>query len=77
MKQRVLYIFVVSLIAFLIWIGGELILMFRFPDSSLTAARIWAIAVFTAACIWNLMHFFRKAKKKREDEANEKYKSVY
>ena len=77
MKQRVLYIFTVSLIAFLIWIAGELLLMIRFPESSLTTARIWAIAVFTAACIWNLTHFYRKAKKKREDEANENYKSVY
>lgn len=77
MKQRVRYIFVVSLIAFLIWIGGELILMFRFPESTLTTARVWAIAVFTATCLWNLMHFYRKSKKKREDEANENYKSVY
>ena len=77
MKKRILYIFVVTLIAFIIWLIGELILMLEFPASSLTVARIWAIVVFTATCIWNLMHFYRVEKKKREDKANEEYKGIY
>jgi type VI protein secretion system component VasK len=77
MKKRIRYIFVATLIAFLIWLAGELILMFRFPDSGLTAARIWAIAVVVFTCIWNLLHFYRAAKKQREEKKNEEYKSVY
>ncbi|HAM68929.1 MAG TPA: hypothetical protein DCP68_04880 [Ruminococcus sp.] len=77
MKQRIRYIFVVTLIAFIIWLAGQLILMFVFPSSTLLMARIWVIAVITAACIWNLMHFYRAEKKKREDKANEDYKSLY
>lgn len=77
MKQRFRYIFAVTLIAFIIWIIGQLILMFVFPSSGLTAARIWVIAVVTCACIWNLMHFYRAEKKKREDKANEDYESLY
>ena len=77
MKQRIRYIFVVTLIAFIIWLAGQLILMFVFPSSTLLMARIWVIAVISAACIWNLMHFYGKAKKKREDEENENYKGVY
>lgn len=77
MKQRILYIFVVTLIAFVIWVAGELILMLEFPESGLTAARIWVIAVVTAAAVWNLVHFYRAEKKKREDKANEEYKGIY
>lgn len=77
MKQRIRYIFVVTLIAFIIWVIGELILMLKFPASGLTVARIWVIAVVSAACIWNLVHFYRVEKKKREDKANEEYKGIY
>lgn len=77
MKQRIRYIFVVTLIAFIVWVIGELILMLKFPESGLTAARVWAIVIFVSTCIWNLMHFYRVEKKKREDKANEEYKSVY
>ena len=77
MKKRILYIFVVTLIAFVIWLVGQLILMIDFPDSSLTTARVWVITVVAAACIWNLVHFRRLEKKKREDEENENYKGVY
>ncbi len=77
MKKRVLYIFVVTLIAFVIWLVGQLILTFDFPESSLTASRVWVITVVAAACIWNLVHFRRIEKKKREDEENENYKGVY
>ena len=77
MKKRILYIFIVSLAAFLLWLAGELILTFDFPDSSLTASRVWVITVLAAACIWNLVHFRRVDKKKREDEENENYKGVY
>ena len=71
MKKRIRYIFFATLIAFLIWIAGELILMFKFPESGLTAARIWAIVVVVFTCIWNLLHFYRAAKKQREEKKNE------
>ena len=77
MKKRIVYIFIVTLIAFVIWLIGEVILMLELPDSGLTAARIWAIAVFSLTCVWNLMHFYRAEKKKREEKENEEYKSVY
>ena len=78
MKKRILYIFVVSLIAFLLWVGGVLIMMFRFPDTvTWTMVRVWALIVFIAASVWNCMHFYRKEKKRREDEENENYKGVY
>ena len=77
MKQRIRYIFIVTLIAFVIWVIGELILMLKFPSSSLLAARIWAIAVIVVTCIWNLVHFYRAEKKKREEKENEEYKGVY
>lgn len=77
MKKRIRYIFVATLIAFLIWLTGELILMFKFSESGLAAARIWAIAVVILTCLWNLLHFYRAAKKEREEKKNEEYKSVY
>ena len=77
MKQRIRYIFIVTLIAFIIWFIGQLILMFKFPDSGLLASRIWVIIVLATACIWNLMHFYRAAKKKREEKDNEEYKGIY
>ena len=77
MKQRIRYIFFATLVAFVIWLAGQLLLMLKFPESSLTASRIWVIAVLAGACIWNIMHFYRAAKKKREDEENENYKGVY
>lgn len=77
MKQRIRYIFVVTIIAFVIWLIGELVLMLKFPGSSLLAARIWAILIVLLTCIWNLLHFYRAAKKKREEKENEEYKSVY
>ena len=75
--KKIKYIFVVCLIAFAIWLAGEAVLMFVFPESTLTAARVWVIAVFSAACIWSIVHFFREDKKKKEDQENENYKSVY
>lgn len=77
MKARIRYIFIVTAIAFVIWLIGELILMFKFPDSGLLAARIWVITVLVSACIWNLMHFYRTAKKEREEKENEEYKGIY
>lgn len=77
MKARIRYIFFATLIAFIIWVIGELILMFKFPNSTLTAARIWALVVLISTCIWNVQHFRRQAKKEREDKENEEYKSVY
>lgn len=76
-RKSVKYIFLVCLIAFLIWVAGELVLMFVFPDSSLTAARVWVIAVVGSTCVWNVAHFLRAEKKKKEDEENENYKGVY
>ncbi len=77
MKARIRYIFIVSLIAFVIWVIGQLILMFKFPGSGLLAAQIWVIVVLCSACIWNLTHFYRIAKKKREEKENEEYKGIY
>ena len=77
MKKRILYCMVVTLIAFAVWLAGQLILMLDFPDSSLAVSRGWAVTVLVAACIWNLAHFRRLEKKKREDEENENYKGVY
>jgi len=51
--------------------------MFAFPDSTMTAARIWVIAVFSAACAWSIAHFIREDKKREEEEENDNYKGVY
>ena len=75
--KAIKYIFLVCLAAFVIWVIGELMLMFVFPESSLTAARVWVIVVFVSACIWNIRHFYKAEKKKKEDEENENYKGVY
>ena len=75
--KKILYIFTVTLIAFLVWIAGEAMLIFVFPESDMTAARIWAVAVVVLACIWNCVHFYRAEKKQKEDEENENYKGVY
>ena len=75
--KQIKYIFLTCLLAFVIWIAGEAVLMFGFPDSSLTAARVWAAAVVAGACIWNIRHYFRAERKKKEDEENENYKGVY
>ena len=75
--KKILYIFLVTLIAFVIWAAGEAILMFVFPESGLTAARVWVISVVVLACIWNCIHFYRAEKKQKEDEENENYKGVY
>ncbi len=77
MKARIRYIFIVTLIAFVIWMIGQLILMLKFPSSGLLIARIWVIVVLVGACVWNLMHFYRIAKKKREEKENEEYKGIY
>ena len=75
--KKILYIFLVTLIAFVIWAAGEAMLMFVFPESGLTAARVWVISVVVLACIWNCVHFYRAEKKQKEDEENENYKGVY
>lgn len=75
--KKILYIFLVTLIAFVIWAAGEVMLMFVFPESGLTAARVWVISVVVLACIWNCIHFYRAEKKQKEDEENENYKGVY
>lgn len=77
MKRKILYMFVVSLIGFMIFVLGLVVILFKFDDPSWTTIRIWALMVFIAACIWNGMHFYRKDKKKREDEENDNYKGVY
>ena len=77
MKKRILYIFLVTLVSFVIWVIGEAILFIRFPDSSMTAARVWVIAVLVGACVWSTVHFRRAEKKRREDEENDHYKGVY
>ena len=75
--KRIRYIFLVTLIAFVIWAAGEAMLMFVFPESGLTAARVWVISVIVLACIWNCVHFYRAEKRQKEDEENENYKGVY
>ena len=77
MKARIRYILIVTVIAFVIWLIGELILMLKYPDSGLLAARIWIIVVLVSACVWDLVHFYRSAKKEREDKENEEYKGIY
>lgn len=77
MKQRTKYIVFASVVGFLIWLVGELLLMFKFTESDLWMHRLWAIAIFTGTCIWSIMHFHHVEKKKREDEENENYKGVY
>ncbi len=74
-KKRTLYIFIVSLIAFLLWVIGEAIIIYF--DLTVTIERIWIIAIFGAACAWNAIHFHRTEKKQKEDEENENYKGVY
>ena len=77
MKQRTKYIIFASVVGFLVWLVGELLLMFKFTESDLWMHRLWVIAVFTGTCIWSIMHFHHAEKKKREDEENENYKGVY
>ena len=77
MKKRVLHAFLISLIVFAVWLVGQIILIVDFPESSLRTSRIWAIMMAAAACIWNVVHYRRSEKKKREDEENENYKGVY
>lgn len=75
MKSQTLYIVIVSLIAFFVWIAGEAVIILS--DLSMSIARIWVIAVFSLACIWSIIHFYRKDQKAKEDEANDNYKGVY
>ena len=75
--RKIRYIFLATLIAFIIWAAGEALLMFVFPESGLTAARVWVISVIVLACVWNCVHFYREEKKQREDRENANYKSVY
>ncbi|MDD5946353.1 MAG: hypothetical protein PUC41_00950 [Oscillospiraceae bacterium] len=76
-KKRLLYIFVVSLIAFVVWIIGEFIIARWIPDATMAISRAWVIIVFTAACAWSLIRFYREDKKAKEEEENENYKSLY
>ncbi|MBE6846758.1 MAG: hypothetical protein IJC75_02085 [Oscillospiraceae bacterium] len=76
-KKRLLYIFVVSLIAFVIWIIGEFIIARFIPDATMAISRGWVVIVFSAACAWSLIRFHREDKKAKEEEENENYKSIY
>ena len=75
--KKILYIFIVCVIAFLVWAAGQAMLMFVFPESGMTASRVWVISVLAVACTWNCVHFYRVEKKQKEDEENENYKGVY
>ena len=77
MKKRILTTFLTTLVAFLIWLIGQIILMLKFPDSSMLVSRIWVITVVVLACVWDIARHFRNEKKRREDEENENYKGVY
>ena len=74
-KKRLIYIFFVSLVAFVVWIFGEAIIVFN--GLSMTLARIWIGLVFSAAWAWSVRHFYREDKKAKEDEDNDNYKGVY
>lgn len=76
-KEHIKYVAIVTAIAFAIWLVGEIILMVAFPLSTMTAARVWVVTVFTTACVWCIVHMMREEKKKREDEDNDNYKGVY
>ena len=76
-KKNIKYIVIVCIIAFVVWLIGEIILMVAFPLSSMTVARAWVVAVFTTACIWCIVHMIREDKKQQEDEDNDNYKGVY
>ncbi|MBR3267934.1 MAG: hypothetical protein IKI58_04300 [Oscillospiraceae bacterium] len=75
--MKYIYMFVVCFVAFLIWLAGILIMLFKFEGISWTTVRIWSAVIFIAACVWNCVHFYRKEKKEREEEENENYKGVY
>lgn len=76
-KKRLIYIFVVSLIAFVIWIAGEFVIARFIYDATMTISRVWVVVVFSAACAWSLFRFYREDKKAKEEEENENYKSLY
>lgn len=77
MKKRILYIFVVSFVSFLLWALGIAVILLYFEDATWTSVRVWSAAVFIASCTWCCIHFYRKEKKEREEEENENYKGVY
>ncbi len=76
-KKRFIYIFVVSLIAFVVWLVGEFIIAKCIPDATMAISRAWVVIVFSAACAWSLVRFYREDKKAKEDEDNENYKGIY
>lgn len=76
-KKRFIYIFIVSLIAFVIWLVGEFLIAKLIPDATMTISRVWVVLVFSAACIWSLIRFHREDKQAKEEEDNENYKGIY
>ena len=76
-KEHIKYVVFVCVIAFAVWLVGEIILIFAFPESSMAVARGWVIAVFSTACVWSIVHMVREDKKQQEDEDNDNYKGVY
>lgn len=74
-RQKFFYIFFTSLIAFAVWIAGEVVIIYN--GLSMTLARIWIVAVFITACAWSLVHFYRVERKAKEDKENDDYKGVY
>ena len=75
--ERIKYIAIVCLIAFVIWLIGQAILVFCFPNASMTVARLWVVLVFGVACGWSMAHFIREDNRKQEEEDNDNYKGVY
>lgn len=75
--KQIKYIVLTCVIAFVIWLAGQAVLMFGFPESTLTAARVWVIFVVVGTCVWNIRHYFRAERKKKEEEENDNYKGVY
>lgn len=52
-KRQLKFILALSVIAVLVWIGGE-ILLGLVLDLGMTVSRIWAIAVVVGTCIFSV-----------------------
>ena len=76
-KERYRYVFFVSLIAFGIWLFGEILIAVLFPEATMTASKVWVVVVFSAACAWSLIRFHREDKRREEEKENENYKGIY
>ncbi len=74
-KSHIVYMVLVSLVAFIVWLIGEIIIIS--VGLSMTVAKIWIVAIFGGACVWSIRHFIREDRKAKEEEENDNYKGVY